>query len=331
MNILIFGWYGHRNAGDDRIQYCLTRWLDGHTLGFLPAGRNPPLRLLRSWDAAIIGGGGLIMREGGLFSRMRRWVRSAGIPVAIMGASVESITPGLRRELKDFLEVCCFACFRDQGSLDELGPHPKALVAPDLTWLYPYPELERRMDGVALNVRKHAGFPVGSWRRALAELGREVHPWPLYFEQGGDAAVLKELLPGRGLPEEFDPGLLDKAGTVVSGRYHGIQFALQAGRPVVAVGDLPKIRRFMEESGLGQWCISEAELGSLMELLKELEKHRMDVARQISTLRSRLCREARDKACLMRQRLLGAAASLPRPSRRWGSRLRDWLDLGSYF
>src|SRR6185436_6357089 len=54
VNIAVFGWYHHRNAGDDRIQQCLTRWLDGHTLAFLPAGRRPPVHLLRTYDAAIL-------------------------------------------------------------------------------------------------------------------------------------------------------------------------------------------------------------------------------------------------------------------------------------
>src|SRR5687768_15511039 len=102
MNIAIFGWYHHRNAGDDRIQQCLTRWLEGHTLAFLPAGRRPPVHLLRTCDAAILGGGGLIRDRGGMFRDMARWVRAAGIPVALAGVSVEGITPELRAELRAF-------------------------------------------------------------------------------------------------------------------------------------------------------------------------------------------------------------------------------------
>src|SRR6266498_1808139 len=133
MNIAVFGWYHHRNAGDDRIQYCITRWFDGHTLAFLPAGRRPPIHLLRTYDAAILGGGGLIMGEGGMFRHMTRWVRSSGIPVALAGVSVESITSGLRAEIRAFMDVCCFAWFRDKGSLEVVGEHPKAFVAPDIT------------------------------------------------------------------------------------------------------------------------------------------------------------------------------------------------------
>ena len=153
MNIAVFGWYHHQNAGDDRIQVCLTRWLEGHTLAFLPAGRPPPIHLLRTYDAAIIGGGGLIMGTGGMFRQMRRWVRLAGIPVALVGVSVENLTPGLRAELRAFLDVCCFAWFRDQGSLTALGPHPNAFVAPDVTWLYPFAPLPPATGGIALSLR----------------------------------------------------------------------------------------------------------------------------------------------------------------------------------
>ena len=94
MNIAIFGWYHHQNAGDDRMQSCLTRWLDGHTLAFLPAGRPPPIELLRTYDAVLIGGGGLIARSGGLFRGMAAWVRATRIPVGLAGVSVERYRPG---------------------------------------------------------------------------------------------------------------------------------------------------------------------------------------------------------------------------------------------
>jgi polysaccharide pyruvyl transferase WcaK-like protein len=330
MNIAIFGWYHHRNAGDDRIQYCLTRWLDGHTLAFLPAGRQPPIHLLRTYDAAIIGGGGLIMGEGGMFRHMTRWVKSAGIPVALVGVSVERVTSTLRNELREFFDICCFVWFRDQGSLEEIGSHPKAFVAPDVTWLYPFPLLPPSPTGVALCLRRQSGIPIEKWQRAVAEMNERVLPWPFYFEQGGDAALLQKILPKSAVPEEFQMDPLKETATVVSGRYHGLLFALQSGRPILAVSSLPKIRRFLAEHGLGEWCMAETEPEKLKERLQHLNVSRDSLLPRVLQLRSSLHEQATRYGEKARQLLLDAAASLPPPSRRWGNRVREMLDIGSY-
>ncbi|MCP4661459.1 MAG: polysaccharide pyruvyl transferase family protein [bacterium] len=331
MNIAIFGWYHHRNAGDDRIQQCLTRWLDGHTLAFLPAGRPPPIHLLRTCDAAIIGGGGLIMRHGGMFRHMARWIRSAGIPVALAGVSVEAMTPALRRELREFLDLCCFAWFRDRGSLEAVGEHPKAFVAPDLTWLYPYPAAPAAADGVAVCLRKQSGLPLDAWSQALAQLDQALHPWPLYFEQGGDAEVLATLIPGRPVPEEFDLEPARRAAAVVSGRFHGIVFALQLGRPALAVSTLPKTLRFLAEQGLDGWAVAEGRPEELSDRWRAFVDAWPRLSEEALRIRSRLHDEVRTRTSAARDRLLAAAGELPPPSRRWGKRVRELLDPGSFF
>ena len=326
MNIAVFGWYHHRNAGDDRIQACLTRWLDGHTLAFLPAGRPAPVGLLRTYDAAIIGGGGLLMNEGGIFRRMAGWVRSAGIPVALVGVSVERLTPGLRSELREFLDVCCFAWFRDQGSLDEVGAHPRAFVAPDVTWLYPYPVSPPRSDAVALALARPVRVPTDAWRDVMARLGKPVLPWPLHFEGGGDGKVLSEVLPGAVVPSEFTLEPLLQSDVAVSARYHGLLFAIQTGRPFVAVGGLPKTRRFLTDVGLGEWTIDESEPGALPDRLRHLERVGEAHSLRLLSLRDELRAETEKASRVALDKLLEAASSLPRPSRRWRTRLRSAIE-----
>jgi polysaccharide pyruvyl transferase WcaK-like protein len=306
MNIAVFGWYHHRNAGDDRIQQCLTRWLEGHTLAFLPAGRRPPVHLLRTCDAAILGGGGLIRDRGGMFRGMARWVRAAGIPVALAGVSVEGMTPELRAELRAFLDVCCFAWFRDRGSLAEVGEHPRAFVAPDITWLYPFDPAPGLGDGVAVT---------------SADLTAPVtlHPWPLYFENGGDAAAF-----GRPVPGEFDLEPARRAAAVLTRRFHGLLFAIQLGRPALVDSGTPKVRRFLEENGLQDWALDLAS--EWPDFVERWPRMREEALR----LRERLRDEVWQTTAPARERLLAAAAALPPPGRRIGSRLREMLDLGSW-
>lgn len=307
MNIAIFGWYHHRNAGDDRIQQCLVRWLEGHTLAFLPAGRRPPVHLLRTCDAAILGGGGLIRDRGGMFRDMARWVRAAGIPVALAGVSVEGMTPELRSELREFLDLCSFAWFRDRGSLEEVGEHPNAFVAPDVTWLYPYEPAPAEGDGVAVTSAD------------LAVPGVPLHPWPLYFENGGDAAAFHSA------PDEFDLEPARRAAAVLTRRFHGLLFALQLGRPALVDSAAPKVRRFLEDNGLRGWAL-QGDLASAWPAFVDRWPAMRDEALR---LRERLREEVWTKTAPARERLLAAASALPPPGRRIGNRLRGLLDLGS--
>lgn len=331
MNIAVFGWYHHRNAGDDRIQQCITRWLEGHTLAFLPAGRRPPVHLLRTCDAVVLGGGGIIQGQGGMFRDMARWVRSAGIPAALAGVSVERITPALRRELRSFLDVCCFAWFRDRGSLEEVGPHPRAFVAPDLTWLYPFAPAAGAGEGIAVSAGPGALRPRAAWREALAALREPLHPWPLYFENGGDAVALSEVIPDRPMPEELDLEPARRAAAVLTGRFHGLLFALQLGRPALALSEAPKVRRFLEESGLRGWQLSGGRPEDLVEAWPGFVRRWPEMREEALLLCSRLHEEVRERAAAARERLLDEASRLPPPSRRLGNRLRGLLDLGSWF
>jgi polysaccharide pyruvyl transferase WcaK-like protein len=331
MNIAVFGWYHHQNAGDDRIQQCITRWLDGHTLAFLPAGRPPPVHMLRTYDAVIIGGGGIIMKRGGVFKNMTRWVRSAGIPAALVSVSIEQISPALREELRNFMGVCCFAWFRDHGSMAEVGEHPNAFVAPDITWLYPYDVVEPKPQGIAVCLRKQRGRPLDDWRHVLSDLGQPLHPWPFYFEKGGDAGVLAEMFPTLNVPQEFTVQSPQQSSAVISGRFHGLIFALQMGLPVITISSRPKVKRFSAEHGLERWRVSEDCPQALMELWPEFKASHNQLREQALQLRDKQCAQVENGAAKAKEKLLAAAAALPPPSRRFNNRIRSLLDIGSYF
>ena len=331
MNIAIFGWYHHQNAGDDRMQYCLTRRLDGHTLAFLPAGRPPSIDLLRTYDAALIGGGGLLMRRGGLFRNMTRWIRQAGIPVALAGVSVERPDPELLSELRAFLDVCSFAWFRDRGSLEAIGAHPRAFVAPDITWLYPFEKSTVEGRGMAVNLRPPRDRNLELWRDHLEGLNVEVRPWPLYFERGGDRSVLAELFTALDIPTAFDPDVAATSAAVVTARYHGVQFALQMGRPFIALSHQPKTRRFLEEHGLEDLCLADDQLESGIAALEQAIANPDSSSQRLSPIRERLLEEVWTLTDEAFSRWIDEAASLPRPSRRLGSRIRKALNFGDLF
>jgi polysaccharide pyruvyl transferase WcaK-like protein len=255
------------------------------------------------------------------------WVKAAGIPVALVGVSVERLSDELRADLRAFLDLCSFAWFRDRGSLEQVGDHPKAFVAPDLTWLYPQAALPPASSAcVAVSLRKHAGLDVDAWKLTLGRVNCPTVPWPLYFEQQGDAEPLRRVFPDRVVADEFTMAPLEDATSVVSMRYHGVLFGLQAARPVIGVGAQPKLVRFMSEQGLSAWRLDEADVALVPELLDRLDAQRERVMDQVLALRQTQFDAAARAAESTRDRLLSEADIASRHRPRWSRKVRAFLD-----
>ena len=322
MNIAVFGWYHHQNAGDDRMQQCITRWFDGHTLAFLPAGRPVPMDLLRTYDAVILGGGGIVMSRGGMFRDMASWIRRFGGPVALCGVSVERLPEDLAQELHSALELMSFVWFRDQGSVEAVGAPSNAFVAPDLTWLYPF-EASDPGEGTAIGLRRERDVPVGAWRAAFEDLPEPRLAWPLYFESGGDAELAERLL---GLDEgaagrEFSVEPARRAARIVTGRFHGLIFGLQLGRPVLTVSSRPKVVRFLEAHGLDAWRVGEDDPDALRALWPRFLEAETDLTSRSLDLRQRLATDVHERTAAAKARFLDEAAA----GRRASSGLRSTL------
>ncbi len=268
------------------------------------------------------------MNRGGVFRDMAAWTKAAGIPVALLGVSIEQLSDPLRAEMRAFLDGCCFAWFRDRGSLEQLGGHPRAFVAPDFTWTYPLPVLAPpTSNGAAVCLRRHARLDVAAWQRVLADLGRPARPWPLYFEQGGDTDPLTQAMPGEAIGDEFSVRPLVDASAVVSMRYHGVIFGLQSGRPAVGVGSQPKLSRFMAEQGVGDWRLDESQIDALPALLRSWDEQPDAVRTSVLELRHRQVEAAVTTAQGALDRLLTAAEAASRSRSAWSRRVRALIDV----
>ena len=316
MNILVLGWYHHQNAGDDLMQSAITRWLDGHTLGFLPSGRDIPASMLREWDCLLIGGGGLAMGDGRLLSRLARRARRTGTAVGVIGMSIEGDRPELRRSL-DTVRTCSTVFWlRDHGSADWLCDGrelPDLIVLPDLTFLDPLEVLAPAThDALAVNLPAGYPDPQGGWRAALAACGRELVPWPLYFEGAGDAGLMRTVLGDSSpMPDHFSVDPLRKAPVVVAGRFHAMVLAIQSGRPFVAVGNRPKMARFLAQHGLTDWFVPPDRPDNLRSTVDALLDGYDAAAGRVVRLREQLVQELAEKSDSVRGRLVraGEAAS----------------------
>jgi polysaccharide pyruvyl transferase WcaK-like protein len=326
VNILVLGWYHHRNAGDDRMQAVLTRWLDGHTLGFLPAGRPLPASMARRWDAVLVGGGDVLETHGGVVAQLSHLPDRARVPVALIGVGAAGAPPAVVEEVQRFLPRSAFVWLRDTRSAVVLGvePGPGARVAPDVTWLDPYPVAPHaEAHGVAVAAGPQARLDPAAWGAALQGLGTSLHPWPLWFEGGADGRVLAELLPGHEIPDRPTLGPARAAEVVVSTRYHGLVFGLQLGRPVIGVGGGPKVKTVLDEAGLGDWWVPGDRPEDLRAVLAALQADLPAARSRAAEVRVTAADAAAEAGAWALDRLTGAAT----PLAGWSHR-RRWLRRG---
>ena len=144
-------------------------------------------------------------------------------------------------------------------------------------------------------------------------------------------APMRQVFPDKTLPDEFDLEPVRRSAAVISSRFHGLQFGIQMGRPVLALSGRPKVMRFLEEQGLQKWHTSEDEPLKLSEIWKEFSEKRFQLAVEAIRVRSRLCEQVSEKTEMAKNRLLSSAGMLPPPGRRLKNRIRELLDIGSYF
>ncbi|AIK96940.1 polysaccharide pyruvyl transferase family protein [Candidatus Odyssella acanthamoebae] len=145
MKVAVFGWYGHDNAGDERIKYSLEYFLK--TLGGIDAVNFYDLHKhaiqgktskFDHYDLIIIGGGGLILSQ----HNYHDFIMGIGTKIITAGVSVETALIGNPKKFAEaLLEKSSAFLVRDQASKEKLTPldrDNKVVVSSDLTFLTPF-------------------------------------------------------------------------------------------------------------------------------------------------------------------------------------------------
>lgn len=278
MRVLLSGYYGFGNLGDEAILEALVRGLSdrGHEVevlsgdppatrahhGVAAAGRyaSLPLALGRA-DALVSGGGGLLQDATSSMSLryylgVVRAARAIGLRTVVFGQSIGPLTDRGRRAVGRALRGIPVAV-RDEPSralLEALGVEAQRVADVALTL---DPPAARGGAGLLLIPRAD----VDGARDALAALGRSVAgdgvPVAVAAFQHGDDAhdadALAEAVPGARRIRVATAGdalaACAAADGVASVRLHGLIFAARAGTPHVGVAYDPKVDGFLRSSG----------------------------------------------------------------------------------
>ena len=289
MNIAIFGFYNSLNAGDDRIQYCLTRALrQNNTLVFLPHFQAPNPVYLRGFDWILIGGGGLVLERVGIWDGMKRWIgqsrrklRGPKVKIGVLGVGVKKLSDGLDDELRDLIEDAEFFHVRDTASKTKLGDDPRVEVSADLTWMFPYrTEVTPQAGTIALNLAPcpWRGFEAKLWVEALD--GEQINPLPLYFTDDRDYGLMREFY-GEAVPDEWTVEPLIQSEILVASRYHAITFAMQLRRPFVAIRYDTKVESLLEDAGLLDCMLQTNQNDQLAEKIAWMRANQVELIERI--------------------------------------------------
>lgn len=272
MNILISGYYGFGNLGDEALLSGMLSRLQRHTVTVLSSTPHATRRLhgvaaahryyqvlpaLLNADVLISGGGGLLQdttsrRSLNYYLGLMRLALRLGKRVIVYGQSVGPLSEKGAAEVASVLRHCAVAV-RDEPSRQLLARYSvtAALVA-DSALVLPPAEVTGGAQRVVLIPR--AGYPAIT--QALASAGHALsQSYPLAAlalhpqEDAAEVTQLKVALPQLTVLEAATPAQLTAQLTgahyVISGRLHGLILAAIAGTPYAGIVYDPKVQAFL--------------------------------------------------------------------------------------
>lgn len=312
MRIGVIGWYGHDNAGDERILVVVRRYFAADDLVITHSFADALQRIeeLNGCDYVLIGGGGLILRGSGIHAPLIEQLQPS---FSCVGISVEAVHDDNQALIDVIVDRADLIYVRDEPSGALLGNHEKVVVGPDLVFLYPFEPVPVVSDDICgINLRAwpywlfqfrsradrwmrsldaripqlRALYPLPQWKpeRAVALVNEQfatVRPFSLYAEAGHvtDGRVLRRYFPD--VSDPFDPAVMASCRYVVAMRLHALIFACQMGIPFISLSYQPKNASFCRQAGVPHLSVPLAELDRLPLLSAELKERHAALREQL--------------------------------------------------
>ena len=327
MKIAVFGWYGHDNAGDERIKYCLNKFLIGlggiERIDFYDLHENAikgKTNKFDYYDLVIVGGGGLILS----YHNYHDFILGISTKVITIGVSVETELKGNTQKFaKALLEKSLVFLVRDHGSYEKLfslDVAKKVQVSADLTFLEPYVPLDIQSEKrIGMNLL--AKFSNCNYSKVtfsilslLNKIGINYYPKTICFQR-----MIRNLntsfdlcpIPLYCAPQDvsvpdyqmndtnfmkkyfnnvsidFNEQLIDSCQLFISMRLHGLIFAVQKGVLPITFSIYPKQINFMREVGLGKAVVGIDELDKVGDIIAYFIQHEKEIKQQILVFREK--------------------------------------------
>ncbi len=310
MRVGIIGHYGFNNLGDELNLREMLRLIERQRPGTDVTVHSPalwhcfagvPYRLtgassvrgqleaqLDSYDALVVGGGGLIHLGHFFFD----YLEAARTPVVFcrVGIDDREVAAAACDRHKRLLSRAASFTVRTEGdrALAErhLGLSPE--VVPDPIWCCrfdPYP-MPRGRPPVAVSINVHGARHIDAVRAALHHLPRPARECTVSMEDTTIDTYYNVAATNHGnrlvIPDSLGldgkAAVLAAADLVVTSRLHAALLAMSHGVPAMMLASTPKVRFLAEQLGVPDWHyahgITSAEMERLMSL-KQVEGPRL--------------------------------------------------------
>jgi len=271
----IMGWWGGKNEGDRYILECLTRYLS-EDFKVVPLTMPVPseretLKLINGLDFLLVGGGGLFTNTPPrMFDTFPEWKSQLKTHFGFVGIGIETVAEAYRRTVADIVSSSSFFVTRDRESFELVNGLGNAEMAPDITFLYPrVAESSECIDRVGVNLRvwnfdKGRTYDAEAWIEEINRLPVNKIKVPLSFLKGlEDNQAMDRVVGIRRRRFTLDDYAC--VGSFIGMRLHSLIFAVQNGVPAIGIAYAPKVRRFFNAVGLGDYCLSTTGYGMLNE------------------------------------------------------------------
>ena len=297
LRILVIGYYGHLNAGDDLLQQAMTYIFQDHKLMF--SSWFPGSLVLNECDLVVVGGGS-IWPGFSIFQHAEEVAKRLKVPLFVMGISAKMQDDRVKQGTVKLIEKAKFFHVRDLATLSVFDEHPKVKSGVDLFWWMPWSNdsgNNNKVNSVALNLREWSSM---SWSAqeivsSILDSNLSINALPLYFGSSvhdnninlNDAQLL-ETLGLVDVPNHWTYQPIVNSDICVAMRYHAILLSTRMERPVIGFNYHPKITSFFNDNEIPELCVPLDKPDELKAAIRKVCDNYKDYVLRFSNIKNKL-------------------------------------------
>lgn len=278
LKIVVIGYYGKLNAGDDLLQHSISHIFQEHDLLF--TSWFPGTDFLNTADLIVVGGGS-IWPGNPFFENGSKIAKQLKKPLIVLGISAKQSNPDVLRQTLPLIDKSLFFHVRDGDSKKILGEHDQITVAPDLYWWSPHETpINNHMEfnnKVSLNLRswREIEWSPDSIVNVTKKFADNILPYPFYFgspvheHQGGlQDVTLMESIGMNNVPQSFTLRNLEKSSVTIAMRFHALLVGIRSGQPIIGFDYHNKTLSLFRDIEMPELCVPLNDPSSLKNALK---------------------------------------------------------------
>lgn len=272
MYVLVLGWFGKNNAGDDRIGEVLAKLLPDVNLCFMPVG-SFAFSLANRFDAVIMVAG-IIHERSSIIRDIDKWVNEVKVPIYLLGVGSEYLPNTSKDKIAQLIDRAQFVYVRDSESKIILGDNEKIIVGPDLTFADPFEIVNYNVNSEnqfkwLINLRE-TKFKNINWdeiRSGISRVNSKPVAWVLERSE-------QHIYDNLGICQMIDfQKKRDISGFhyISAMRLHGLIFSIQMAIPFSAISYHHKVDMLMKDIGKSDICFQPCDFHNLINFVNTLD------------------------------------------------------------